>query len=240
MNRIIRRRLLAATASSLLVAGLVMAAPARAALDQDITISFTALANQITWQLAGKDVDTAGVSGSLGPFANACAILQGSPTAKGNVIKRDLYVLDAGTSTSAAVLYVYARTDTITSGEGQKNDAVTIVPSATVPLALSGAANTSCYMAANDTAIFAGNSANLSAEVIYKGKLAHEAISQPLQSFGFTVSAITASDNGIVFITWGTGPESGWAEYDRDSKYLATGQYFEFTVLAGSTNATTF
>jgi hypothetical protein len=109
-----------------------------------------------------------------------------------------------------------------------------------VALNLKGQANVSCYIAVNDNAIFLGTSANLSAEIIGNDSLAHEAVSQPFISYGFTVSAITASDNWIVFITWGTGPESGWVEYDRDSQYVATGQNFNFTVLAGTTNATTY
>jgi hypothetical protein len=241
MNRINLGHRFSVAASSVLCTGLIASAPARAALDNDaITLSFTALSHQITWQLAGNDVSTAGVNGTLGPFNNACAILHGTPRIKGNVRTRPIYVLDGGDSSSDPVLYVYTRTDTIRSNEGYRTDAVTVGVRDSVALSLKGQANISCYMAANDNAIFLGTSANLSAEIIRKDTLAHEVVSQPLISYGFTVSAITASNNGIVFITWGTGPESGWAEYDQDSQYVATGQNFNFTVLAGTTNATTF
>jgi len=240
MGFINRGTVLAACASSLLMPGLVTSARAEGALDHGIDLSFTALPDQIAWQLIGSDVNTSWVNGTLGPFNNACAILQGLPSTQGNVIKRDIYVLDGGNNGSEAVLYVYARTDTITSSEGQRYDAVTIVPRRSVQLGLSGATNASCYVAANATAIFAGTSANLSAEVIYKDSLLHHAISQPVISYGFPVSSITASDNGLVFIVWGTGPEAGWAEYDQGAKYLAAGVNLNFTVVAGSTNATTY
>jgi len=240
MGFINRGAVLAACASSLLMPGLVTSARAEVALDHGIDLSFTALPDQITWQLTGSDLNTSFVNGTLGPFNHACAILQGLPTTQGNVVKRDIYVLDSGISSSEVVLYVYARTDTITSSGGQRNDAVTIVPRHAVPLGLSGASNASCYMAANATAIFAGTSANLSAEIIYKDSLLHDATAQQSISYGFTVSAITASDNGIVFVTWGTGPDSGWAEYDQNAKLLEGGLNFNFTVLAGSTNATTY
>jgi hypothetical protein len=241
MNLAFCARLPLIRALSLSMIGVIVSMSAKAAaLDQDVTLSFTALSNQITWQLTGYNVNTAGVSGTLGPFNNACAILQGLPETKGNVMTRDVYVLDGGTSSTNATLYVYARKDTITSSDGQTNDAVTVVLSHTVSLPLNGAANATCYMAANESLIFAGTSANLSADLIYKSNLAQETISQPFLSYGFTVSAITASANGFIFVTWGTGPESGWAEYFQNGNYLVTGQNFNFTVLAGTTNATTY
>ena len=235
-----RKRLLSVGASSLFLLGVLNSVSANAALDENVTISFTALSNQITWQLTGIDVNTAGVSGTLGPFNNACAILQGHPKTTGNVMTRRVFVLDGGDASSAAALYVYERTDTISAASGQTNDAVTVTLTHTVPLALSGAANPICYMAGNDDLIIAGTSANVSAALIYKAGLAVETISQPLLSYGDTVSAVTASDNGFVFVTWGTGPNSGWAEYEKNANWISTGQNFNFTVLAGSTNAITF
>ena len=185
--------------------GVLNSVSANAALDENVTISFTALSNQITWQLTGIDVNTAGVSGTLGPFNNACAILQGHPKTTGNVMTRRVFVLDGGDASSAAALYVYERTDTISAASGQTNDAVTVTLTHTVPLALSGAANPICYMAGNDDLIIAGTSANVSAALIYKAGLAVETISQPLLSYGDTVSAVTASDNGFVFVTWALG-----------------------------------
>ena len=235
-----RKRLLSVGASSLFLLGVLNSVSANAALDENVTISFTALSNQITWQLTGIDVNTAGVSGTLGPFNNACAILQGHPKTAGNVMTRRVFVLDGGDASSAAALYVYERTDTISAASGQTNDAVTVTLTHTVPLALSGAANPICYMAGNDDLIIAGTSANVSAALIYKAGLAVETISQPLLSYGDTVSAVTASDNGFVFVAWGTGPNSGWAEYEKNANWISTGQNFNFTVLAGSTNAITF
>lgn len=54
------------------------------------------------------------------------------------------------------------------------------------------------------------------------------------------VTKITATTEGIVFVTFGTGPHAGFAEFDQTSKYLAAGQFFNFTVLAETLDATTF
>jgi hypothetical protein len=125
MNRVNHGRLLAATASLLSIAGLVSSTPAKAAPDHNLAISFTALPTQINWQLTGPDVNAAGVAGTLGPFNNACANLQGLPATSGEVMTRAVYVLDAGNAGSNAVLYVYTRTDTITVADGQTSNSVT-------------------------------------------------------------------------------------------------------------------
>jgi hypothetical protein len=87
---------------------------------------------------------------------------------------------------------------------------------------------------------FASTSSNNQAAIINKKRFAQTTIQSYVTNTGDAVSAITASKGGVVFVTFGTGPNAGFAEFNNESQYLAAGQYFNFTVLAGTQNATTF
>jgi hypothetical protein len=208
-------------------------------LDENITVSFTALGTSINWQTAGALQPQS--SGSLGPFKKACAILQGTPSTTGSVMKRSVYVLDAGNGASnSVVLHIYTRTDTITSNNGQISDVATIVPHHKVVLSLASAAASTCYMAANDTSVFASSSANDMASIVDKTTFVETIIQSSVTATTNPVAQISATMEGIVFVTFGTGPTSGFAEFDDSSNFLAAGQNFNFTVLADTVNATTF
>jgi hypothetical protein len=209
-----------------------------ASLNENIATSYTALDTSINWQTAGV---TSQSSGTLGPFNSACAIVEGTPTTKGDVLTRSVYVMDAGNGdANTVVLYIYTRTDTITSSGGVTSDVETIVPHRTVVLSLTSQVGSACYMAANDTGIFAGTSSNNQAAIVNKKTFAQTTIQSYVTDTSDSVTAITASGGGIVFVTFGTGPNAGFAEFNNESQYLAAGQYFNFTVLAGTQNATTF
>jgi len=230
-------------ASAAAVAGLLMSAgPVRAApLDQNITTSYTALGTSITWQTAGEYNVPPQSSGTLGPFNRACAIVEGKPVTKGDAMSRSVYVLDAGNGSANSVrLHVYTRTDKITSSGGVTTDVETIVPHRSVVLSLTSAAGAACYMAANDTSVFVSSNANNQASIIDKKTFAESTIQSYAAQNDGPVSQITASETGIVLVTFGTGATAGWAEFNNDSQYLAAGINFDFTILAGTGNATTF
>jgi hypothetical protein len=230
-----------AGASALLAAsGALVTAPARsAALDEYIVTSYTALVTSINWQTAGPINFPS--SGTLGPFDRACAILEGKPHTQGDVMTRSVYVLDAGNGDpSTVVLHIYTRTDTITSSGGVASDVETIVPRRTVVLSLTSQAGAVCYMAANDTSVFASTGANNQASIINKKTFAETIIQSYVTTTDSPVTQITAADQGIVFVTFGTGPTAGFAEFSNESNYLAAGQYFNFTVLTDTAKATTF
>jgi len=88
----------------LLVAAIVAgAAHAKAApLDENIATSYTALGTSIKWQTAGVNPPIS--SETLGPFSSACAILEGPPTTKGDVMTRSVYVLDQGNGETNTVV----------------------------------------------------------------------------------------------------------------------------------------
>lgn len=95
-------------------------------------------------------------------------------------------------------------------------------------------------MAANGTSVFASTSSNNQTSIINKKTLAQTTIQSYVTTTSDPVTAITASAGGIVFVTFSAGPNAGFAEFNNESQYLAAGQYFNFTVIAGTQNATSF
>ncbi len=88
---------------------------------------------QIHWTTCGSLPLTEGCygSGSLGPFTNACAVVQSVPAPVNlSTVVRYIYVLDSGSTANGAVLTAYKRTDTVNSSD----DTINITTVATVPL----------------------------------------------------------------------------------------------------------
>ena len=230
----------ASAAALVALSSLMGTVPARAApLDENIATSYTALGTSINWQTSGAITPQS--SGTLGPFSRACAVLEGKPHTHGDIMTRSVYVLDAGNGNpSTVVLHIYTRTDTITSSGGVTSDVETIVPRRQVVLSLVSQVGNVCYMAANDTSVFASTSANNQASIVNKTTFTETIIQSYVTATGDPVTQITAAEEGVVFVTFGTGPNAGFAEFNNASQYLAAGQFFNFTVLAGAANATTF
>jgi hypothetical protein len=235
-----RNFFLACVAALLITICLMVTAPAQSApLDENIATSYTTLGTTINWQTAGTNPPIS--SGTLGPFDRACAIVEGKPSTKGEVMTRSVYVLDEGNgNANTVVLNVYTRTDTITSSGGVTSDVETIVPRRKVVLSLTSETGAACYMAANDTSVFAGTSANNQASIIDKKTFEESTIQSYVAANNGPVTQITSAHEGLVFVTFGTGSIAGFAEFNNQSEYLAAGQNFNFTVLAGTANATTF
>lgn len=206
MTTMNRRYWISASAVILLVAGGLptSATAGSGAVDENVSIGFAVSADgsQVGWQTVG---DVPGLFGSLGPFNRACGIVQGVPQIANNVVTRSVYVLDGGNGgTNRPVLYVYDRTDVITHNDGQRMDAVTIVPSASIELPLLSGAAASCHIAANSTSVYVGTNADVRAAVVSKETLEAHKISEPFESdVNDPVSAITAADEGTVVISWG-------------------------------------
>jgi hypothetical protein len=228
------------TAKLLALGGSLLSSLALSAtLDENIATSYTALGTSINWQVAGVNPPTS--SGTLGPFKRACAILEGKASTLGDVVSRSVYILDAGDAhPNTVVLHVYTRTDTFTTTGGVTSDLETINPLESVVLPLTSRDGAACYMAENDTSVFAGTNANNQASIINKKTFAQTAIQSYVTATGDNVSQITASESGVVLVSFGLGSNAGFAEFDDKSHYLAAGQFFNFTVVAGTTVATTF
>src|SRR5260370_7303353 len=110
------------TIAAAVVAGLGMTFPALAqtAVPIDSTL-FTTYQNygnnNITWVTCGSTKNTGGCygSGTLGPFARVCAVMEGRPVTVGNTVTRSLYVLDGGSNTNSVSFNEFINTDTITT-----------------------------------------------------------------------------------------------------------------------------
>jgi hypothetical protein len=164
--------------------------------------------NNITWVTCGSTKNTGGCygSGTLGPFARVCAVMEGRPVTVGNTVTRSLYVLDGGSDTSSVSLSVFKKTDTITNN----SDTVSITPSKTLTLPLTGGSNALCSMAANDGFIFVGT--NASPNALKVNKLTYSLTRAG--AFSLPVTAITANDYGYVTVTQEAATQgSGFSVY---------------------------
>jgi hypothetical protein len=193
-------RLWAAAAPSLLLALAAGGNPAHsAALDSGIYGAYTPSKNSVQLTVCGILPGSDGCYGgaSLGPFENACAVLEGKPSTNGDVVSRAIYVLDKRSSkTAPIILYVYGRSDTITLSD----DTVAVKLVKQVPLGILGGPGSKCSMAGNKEAVFAGTDVGGVVEV---GK-AHFWI-KDLGNSEENPASITASDSGYVSIQYTDG-----------------------------------
>jgi hypothetical protein len=152
----------------------------------------------VNWIVCGSTQQSSGcyASGSLGPFVNAGALMEGNPVTSGNTVTRAIYVVDAGNA--SVKLYVYKKTDTVTT----QTDTVTVTLNKTANLdPLVGGGTVSCSMAANNRFLFIGTDQSQQAVEVNKSTLSVVAVggfSPPLN-----VTAITADKYGYVTVTQG-------------------------------------
>jgi hypothetical protein len=119
------------------------------------TYSFSAGATSVQFVVCGSLPGSEGCygSGTLTPIGGACGVLENSPKTKGDVVSRDIYVLDRGTkSKSPLMLDVFQRTDTISGS----NDSVHVTFLKSVSLGITGGPAAKCALAGNATGVYAG------------------------------------------------------------------------------------
>jgi len=201
-------------ATAVLLGTLAMTLPAYAQQKfPDSTLFTTYEVNQsltqLSWSTCGSLPLTEGCYGGgiLGPFTDACAIVQSAPAPFNlNTVLRYIYVLDTGSSAGGATLTAYRRTDTVS----QTNDTINITTIAVVPLpSLVGGTGVTCYMAQNPNYVYAGTSQSSAAVSINKATFAVNTVGLV---FG-NVSAITADSYGFVTIVQGSGFGAGFTVY---------------------------
>ncbi|WP_266159597.1 hypothetical protein [Dyella silvatica] len=138
--------------------------------------------------------------GSIGPFGRAGALIEGNESvdvATGTVT-RYIYVVDEAVNNGTGVtLYVYKKTDVVTS----TFDTVNISLANTVVLPLKGGVSAKTYMAADNDFLFIGTDQSSFAVRVQKSNLAINQVggfSPPIN-----VSAITSDKYGFVTVTFG-------------------------------------
>jgi|SRR5579862_130517 len=136
-------------------------------------------------------------SGTLGPFKHIGALLEGGPRTVGNVVSRNIYVVDVagGTSGTDVVLYRYLMSNTVTP----PYDAVAYKLLKQITLPLTGGAKSRCSMAANANYLFIGTDQSPSAVRVTKNGLAMVTVG----GSSSTVASITTDANGFVIVNGG-------------------------------------
>jgi hypothetical protein len=160
----------------------------------------------ISWVVCGSTSQSEGCydSGNLGPFGHSGAIIESSEAVSGNTVTRNVYVVDDASGGGTGVtLYVYQKTDVVTSSF----DTTTITLTNTVPLPLAGGANVVTYMAANSGYLFIGT--NLSQEAVRVQKTGLSTASIGGFSPSLNVSSITANKYGYVTVNFGSAGNPG-------------------------------
>jgi hypothetical protein len=199
------RRLTLTTSMVLLVLCVTVPAMAAGPIDAGLytTYSFHKGFVTVDWEVSGQTHGWYGSygSGSLGPFGNVGALMEGNPSTKGNTVTRTLYIADVGTGSgvNAINLYIYKKVDTIIP----PNDSVTITLTKTVQLPLVGGTGASCFMAANSTFLFIGTNQSAQAVSVKKSNFA---VTQLFEgAVGVNVSSITTDKYGDATVTQGNG-----------------------------------
>ena len=146
-----RRRLALTTSMFLIVLSATVPAMAAGAIDAGLYTTYSFYNGFVTvdWVVCGQTHGWYGcyASGSLGPFGNVGALMEGNPSTKGNTVTRALYIVDVGTGSgvNSINLYIYKKVDTITP----PNDSVTITLTKTVQLPLVGGTGASSSLTAS-------------------------------------------------------------------------------------------
>ena len=172
------------------------------------TYNINTAATSVSFSVCGSLPDTAGCygGGSLGPFGKIGAMIEGNESVNLtlNTVTRSIYVLDiaAGTSANAVSLYIYRKTDTITSSF----DTVTVSLFKTVSLPIMGGTSARASMAANANFVFIGT--NQSPNVIILKKSNYTFVGAGGFSPPINVDAITSDKYGYVTVSYGTNSGS--------------------------------
>ena len=195
----------------------------------------------VHWVVCGSTAESEGCygSGSVGPFGQAGALIEGNPSVDTatSTVTRYVYIVDSAAGTGTSVdLYVYKKTDVVTSDY----DTTTFTLEKTVSLPLTGGATVTTLMAANSGYLFIGTNQSTLGVRVQKSNLA------VTQVGGFSppipVTSSTADKYGYVTVTFGgsTGGESGFYQFGPDGSGVGDGggAWFMLSTDIGLTTAT--
>lgn len=198
-----------------------LAAPPDSTLFTTYNVSVTSVSLTVCGSLPGSE----GCYGSaaLGPFKRVGGVIEGAQAVNlaTNTVTRDIYVLDVatGTSSNGVTLFVYKKTDAISSSF----DTVTVALIKTVNLPIMGGASAIASMAANAKFLFIGTNQSPNAIVMKKSNFSFTGaggFSPPIN-----VAGITTDKYGYVTVTWGSfkGGESGFYVFSPDGGVVEDG-----------------
>jgi len=175
----------------------------------------------INWMVCGSTEQSEGCYsfGTIGPFGEVGAMIEGDPSVKDTTVTRDIYVVDvaAGTSGKDVELYVYRKTDSISSSY----DSATVVLVKSMALPLVGGAKAKAFIVANAHYLYVGTNRSAVVEQVLKSTLGATQIG----GFAANLTTITADSYGNVTITYGdfTSGASSFVVYSADGAFLEDG-----------------
>jgi hypothetical protein len=181
----------------------------------------------LQWTLCGRNLNTSGcfVSGYLGPFGKADALIEGNPSVVDtSTTAHAIYVVDTeGGDGTGVTLYVYKETII-----GKDPSASTVTLLTTVPLPLTGGGSAICSMAGNDKFLFIGTNQTEHALRVRKSDLT--VTNAGKWGLGAKVISMSSDKRGYITINFGVGgSNSGNIEYAPDGYSVGTGApEFEF------------
>ena len=158
---------------------------------------------KIQWSVCGSLPGSEGCfgAGDLGPFGRVGAMLEDNPTTSPTTqtVTRYIYVLDiaSGTGLTGVDLYIYQKTDVISSSF----DHVTVALSNVIGLPLIGGTTATASMAGNTNYLVIGTTKSPQAVVVTKSTLAialFGGFSPPIN-----VHAVTADAYGYITVEFG-------------------------------------
>jgi hypothetical protein len=206
------------TCALLVVMTIAFAAPAPAQTtnpDREFFTYYVALGSHtLQWATCETRTEQCHGSGQLGPFTNACAVVESVPAVlDASTVVRYIYVLDSGSRTDDASLVAYRRIDTISRHE----DNISVIKEATVPLpSIVAGTGASCLMVQNPTNVYAGTKQSGTAVSI--NKKTHDVTT--LNERNGTLSSMTADSNGFVTVNRGEASEATSIIYGPDGELL--------------------
>ena len=198
------------------------AVPASASGSPDATLfttyNITTTHTGVSFTVCGSLPSSSGCygGGSLGPFGKVGAMIEGNQSVNltTNTVTRDIYVLDiaTGTTSNGVTLFVYKKTDTISS----TFDTVATTLIKTVSLPIMGGTSALASMAANAKFLFIGTNQSPNAIVMKKSNFSFTGAGGFIPPIN--VTGITADKYGYVTITFGSfnGGENGFYVFGPD------------------------
>jgi hypothetical protein len=177
----------------------------------------------LQWTLCGRN--GCFVSGNLGPFGKADALIEGNPSVvDAGTITHAIYVVDTeGGHGTGVTLYVYKETIIV-----KDPGASTVTLLTTVPLKLTGGGSAICSMAGNDKFLFIGTNQTKHALRVRKSDLTVTNAGE--WGLGANVSSMSSDKRGYITINFGAGGSNfGNIQYAPDGYFLGySGPEFEF------------
>lgn len=197
--------------------------------DANLYTNYFGSPTSVNWIVCGSTTGSSGCydSGNIGPFVSVGAMLESGASVSGDVVTRFIYVVDAGAS--PVTLYVYKKTDTVTS----TFDTTVVTLFKTISLSPLVGGSVTTYMAANAKYLYIGTSLSPNAVSVAKGTLKVTELggfSPPLN-----ITSITSNQYGYVTVTQGSGILTGFTVFGPTGGAVEDGGGSEF--MLGTTQA---